>query len=254
MVHLIDSHCHLDFNDFDKDRTDILQNCARSGIEKIIIPGVTVNSWPKQIELCNNHPMLSLALGCHPMFMADHPENAAQLLEQAVKQYQPIAIGEIGLDFYVADADIASQLILFETQIDIAVQFALPVILHVRKAHDDVLKVLRHKKLSGGIVHAFSGSAQQAEQYRKLNFLLGIGGALTYPRAQRLQRLFTELPLSQIVLETDAPDMPLCGHQGERNTPENIPVIMEKLSQLRDESAEYIAEITTANCRQLFNI
>jgi TatD DNase family protein len=254
MVHLIDSHCHLDFNDFDKDRTDILQNCARSGIEKIIIPGVTVNSWPKQIELCNNHPMLSLALGCHPMFMADHQENAAQLLEQAVKQYQPIAIGEIGLDFYVADADIASQLILFEAQIDIAVQFALPVILHVRKAHDDVLKVLRHKKLSGGIVHAFSGSAQQAEQYRKLNFLLGIGGALTYPRAQRLQRLFTELPLSQIVLETDAPDMPLCGHQGERNTPENIPVIMEKLSQLRDESAEYIAEITTANCRQLFNI
>lgn len=254
MVHLIDSHCHLDFNDFDKDRTDILQNCARSGIEKIVIPGVTVNSWPKQIELCNNHPMLSLALGCHPMFMADHPENAAQLLEQAVKQYQPIAIGEIGLDFYVADADIASQLILFEAQIDIAVQFALPVILHVRKAHDDVLKVLRHKKLSGGIVHAFSGSAQQAEQYRKLNFLLGIGGALTYPRAQRLQRMFTELPLSQIVLETDAPDMPLCGHQGERNTPENIPIIMEKLSQLRDESAEYIAEITTANCRQLFNI
>jgi len=254
MVHLIDSHCHLDFNDFDKDRTDILQNCARSGIEKIIIPGVTVNSWPKQIELCNSHPMLSLALGCHPMFMADHPDNAAQLLEQAVKQYKPIAIGEIGLDFYVADADIDSQLILFEAQIDLAVQFALPVILHVRKAHDDVLKVLRQKKLSGGIVHAFSGSAQQAEQYRKLNFLLGVGGALTYPRAQRLQGLFTELPLSQIVLETDAPDMPLCGHQGERNTPENIPVIMEKLSQLRDESAEYIAEITTANCRQLFNI
>ena len=161
MVHLIDSHCHLDFNDFDKDRTDILQNCARSGIEKIVIPGVTVNSWPRQIELCNSNPMLSLALGCHPMFMTDHPENAAQLLEQAVKQYQPIAIGEIGLDFYVADADIPSQLILFEAQIDIAVQFDLPVILHVRKAHDDVLKVLRQKKLSGGIVHAFSRTIPQ---------------------------------------------------------------------------------------------
>ena len=174
MLHLIDSHCHLDFDDFDKDRTDILHNCARSGIEKIVIPGVTVNSWPRQIELCNSNPMLSLALGCHPMFMDDHPDNAAELLEQAVKQYQPIAIGEIGLDFYVANADIPSQLILFEAQIDIAVQFDLPVILHVRKAHDDVLKVLRQKKLSGGIVHAFSGSAQQAEQYRKLNFLLGV--------------------------------------------------------------------------------
>ena len=254
MLHLIDSHCHLDFNDFDADRQVILTNCLQSGIEKIVIPGVTVNSWPKQIELCNSNPMLSLALGCHPMFMEEHPEDAAQLLDQAVHQYRPIAIGEIGLDFYVADANISAQLSLFEAQLDVAVKYALPVILHVRKAHDDVLKILRQKKLSGGIVHAFSGSAQQAAQYRDLNFLLGIGGALTYPRAQRLQRLFTELPLSQIVLETDAPDMPLCGHQGQRNTPENIPVILEKLSQLRDETCEHIAEVTTSNCRQLFGI
>ncbi|THK43206.1 TatD family deoxyribonuclease [Methylophaga sp. SB9B] len=254
MLHLIDSHCHLDFNDFDADRQTILTNCLQSGIEKIVIPGVTVNSWPKQIELCNSNPMLSLALGCHPMFMEEHPEDAAQLLEQAVHQYQPIAIGEIGLDFYVADADMSAQLSLFEAQLDVAVKFALPVILHVRKAHDEVLKLLRQKQLPGGTVHAFSGSAQQAEQYRDLNFLLGIGGALTYPRAQRLQRLFAELPLSQIVLETDAPDMPLCGHQGQRNTPENIPVILQKLSQLRGESSDHIAEITTANCRRLFSI
>ncbi|MDO8828296.1 TatD family hydrolase [Methylophaga sp.] len=254
MLHLIDSHCHLDFNDFDADRQTILKNCLQSGIEKIVIPGVTVSSWPKQIELCNSTPMLSLALGCHPMFMEEHPEDAAQLLEQAVQQYKPVAIGEIGLDFYVADADIAAQLSLFEAQLDIAVKYALPVILHVRKAHDDVLKLLRQKQLPGGTVHAFSGSAQQAEQYRALNFLLGIGGALTYPRAQRLQRLFTDLPLSQIVLETDAPDMPLCGYQGQRNTPENIPVILEKLSQLRGESSEYIAEVTTSNCRRLFSI
>jgi len=254
MVHLIDSHCHLDFNDFDTDREAIMQNCFKAGVEKIVIPGVTVSSWPKQIELCSRNPMLSLALGCHPMFMDEHPVDAVQLLDHAVQQYKPIAIGEIGLDFYVANADISAQLSLLDAQLDIAVKYFLPVILHVRKAHDEVLKLLRQKKLSGGIVHAFSGSAQQAEQYRNLNFLLGIGGALTYPRAQRLQRLFTDLPLSQVVLETDAPDMPICGHQGQRNTPENIPVILEKLSQLRNESAEYIAEITTANCRQLFSI
>lgn len=254
MLHLIDSHCHLDFNDFDADRETILTNCLQSGIEKIVIPGVTVSSWPKQIELCNSNPMLSLALGCHPMFMEEHPEDAAQLLEQAVQQYKPVAIGEIGLDFYVADVDIAAQLSLFTAQLDIAVKYALPVILHVRKAHDEVLKLLRKKNLPGGTVHAFSGSAQQAEQYGALNFLLGIGGALTYPRAQRLQRLFTDLPLSQIVLETDAPDMPLCGYQGQRNTPENIPVILEKLSQLRGESSAYIAEVTTSNCRRLFSI
>ncbi|MBN45595.1 MULTISPECIES: TatD family hydrolase [unclassified Methylophaga] len=254
MLHLIDSHCHLDFREFDTDRDTILQNCLQSGIEKIVIPGVTVSSWQKQVKLCQSSPMLSLVLGCHPMFMDEHPDDAMQLLDDAVQQYKPIAIGEIGLDFYVSNVDMAAQLSLFDAQLDIAVKYALPVILHVRKAHDEVLKLLRQKQLPGGIVHAFSGSAQQAEQYRKLNFLLGIGGALTYPRAQRLQRLFTELPLSQIVLETDAPDMPLCGHQGERNSPENIPVILEKLSQLRGESIAHIAEITSANCRQLFNI
>lgn len=254
MLHLIDSHCHLDFRDFDADREQILQHCQQSGIEKIIVPGVTINGWQKQLELCRSYPMLVPALGCHPMFMHEHPDNAGRFLDEAVTNYQPVAIGEIGLDFYVADTDIDAQTKLFETQLDIAVAHHLPVILHVRKAHDEVLKLLRRKKLVGGIVHAFSGSAQQAEQYRQLKFLLGIGGALTYPRAQRLQRLFAELPLSQIVLETDAPDMPLCGYQGQRNTPENITLILEKLSQLRDESAEEIATVTSANCRQLFRI
>lgn len=254
MLHLIDSHCHLDFNVFDADRDTILHNCIQTGIKNIVIPAVTVSSWKKQVDLCQSTPMLSLALGCHPMFMDEHPDDAMYLLEQAVQSYKPIAIGEVGLDYYVSKAAIPAQLNLLDAQLDIAIKYELPVILHVRKAHDEVLKLLRQKQLSGGIVHAFSGSAQQAEQYRHLNFLLGIGGALTYPRAQRLQRLFTDLPLSQIVLETDAPDMPLCGYQGQRNTPENLPIIVEKLSQLRDEPMEYIAEMTTSNCRQLLNI
>jgi TatD DNase family protein len=111
---------------------------------------------------------------------------------------------------------------------------------------------LRQKQLKGGIVHAFSGSLQQAEQYAELGFLVGIGGALTYPRAQRLQKLFKTLPLTQIVLETDAPDMPLCGQQGKRNTPENLFAILETLAELRDETIEHVAAVTTGNCRQLF--
>ena len=254
MLHLIDSHCHLDFADFDVDRDAILQHCLQLGIKKIVVPGTTVANWPRQIALCQHSPQLALALGCHPMFMSEHPADAIQQLDQAIQQYKPVALGEIGLDFYLPDFNSKQQLSLFEAQLDLAVKNALPVILHVRKAHDDVLKLLRKKALPGGIVHAFSGSAQQAEHYRHLNFLLGIGGALTYPRAQRLQRLFTELPLSQIVLETDAPDMPLYGYQGQRNSPENIPIILEKLSQLRGETVEHIAEVTTINCRQLLSI
>lgn len=254
MVHLIDSHCHLDFADFDTDRDAVLERCLQSGIHKIVVPGVTVTKWPRQIALCQQYPQLALALGCHPMFMAEHPDNAVQQLAHAIEQHKPVAIGEIGLDFYLPNFDSQQQISLFEAQLDLAEKNALPVILHVRKAHDQVLKLLRKKTLPGGIVHAFSGSAQQAEHYRRLNFLLGIGGALTYPRAQRLQRLFTKLPLSQIVLETDAPDMPLHGYQGQRNSPENIPIILEKLSQLRGETVEHIAAATSANCQQLLSI
>ena len=158
------------------------------------------------------------------------------------------------LDFFLPGHDKKAQLALFEGQLKLAAKHQLPVILHVRKAHDEVLKLLRQIPLKGGIVHAFSGSMQQAQQYRGLGFLVGIGGGLTYPRAQRLQSLCSELPLSQIALETDAPDMPFCGHQGERNSPEYIPLVAEKLAELRDESLAEIAAQTSANVRNLFAI
>lgn len=254
MLHLIDSHCHLDFADFDADRDAVLQRCLQSGIHNIVVPGVTVANWPRQIALCQYYPQLALALGCHPMFMSEHPDDALQQLAHAIEQHKPVAIGEIGLDFYLPDFNSQQQLSLFETQLDLAEKNSLPVILHVRKAHDQVLKLLRKKALPGGIVHAFSGSAQQAEQYHRLNFLVGIGGALTYPRAHRLQGLFTQLPLSQIVLETDAPDMPLHGYQGQRNSPEYLPIVLQKLSQLRGETVEHIAAVTTANCQRLLSL
>lgn len=256
MLRLIDSHCHLDFNCFDADRTDILQSCSTACIEKIIVPAVTIENIQRLVNLKAASPLIEIAFGCHPMLMKVHPETTVAIaaLTAAVEQHTPIAIGEIGLDFYLpaATAEKKAQQNLFEAQLDLAKQFNLPVILHVRKAHDDVLKVLRQKQLKGGIVHAFSGSLQQAGQYADLGFLVGIGGALTYPRAQRLQKLFATLPLTQIVLETDAPDMPLCGHQGERNSPLNLLVVFETLAKIREESMETIAAVTFNNCRRLF--
>ncbi len=255
MMPLIDSHCHLDFNAFDNDREQVLNHCRELGLTHIIVPGVTRGSWPALLETCSQHPMLLPALGLHPMFMQAHQDGDIAALQQTLENHRPVAIGEIGLDFFLQGHDKAAQTALFEAQIQLAIQCDLPVILHVRKAHDEVLKVLRQASgLRGGIVHAFNGSMQQAEFYMQQGFLFGVGGALTYPRAQKLQRLFTELPLSSIVLETDAPDMPLAGHQGERNSPEMIPQVLEKLAELRDESAAEIAETTSNNCRTLFKL
>lgn len=254
MMQLIDSHCHLNFTEFDHDRAQVIEQCSKLGITDMVIPGTTADSWPKLIDLCQQFPQLHPALGLHPMFMDKHNDNDLNELETCLNSYRPVAIGEIGLDFYLPDQDRQRQIALFHAQVKIARKHALPVILHVRKAHDEVLKILRSAQLKGGVVHAFNGSEQQAMQYRDLGFLFGVGGALTYKRAQKLQRLFSQLPDDSIVLETDSPDMPLADQQGQRNTPENIPVILQKLAELRQQPVEQLAAISTDNCKRLFNL
>lgn len=254
MMPLIDSHCHLDFSDFDPDREQVIHHCAELGLRHIIIPGVTRDRWPRLLELCQQQPMLKPAIGLHPMFMQQHRQTDLSELEQALADHQPLAVGEIGLDFFLPHQDKQAQTDLFIAQIRLAETFELPVILHVRKAHDEVLKILRQSSVKGGIVHAFNGSLQQADFYMEQGFLFGVGGAATYPRAQKLQRLFKALPLDSIVLETDSPDMPLAGHQGKRNSPEMIPDVLEKLAEIRQQPADLIARETTRNCQRLFNL
>lgn len=254
MSTLIDSHCHIDFSDFDDDRQTVLAHCQQLNISDIIVPAVSRQSWPTLLSVCEQSPNLHPALGLHPMFMSEHQLTDIEALESAIIQYQPIAVGEIGLDFYDHKNNRSAQITLFTAQVRLAKKYDLPVILHVRKAHDEVLKVLRQIQPKGGTVHAFSGSQQQAEQYLGLGFKLGVGGALTYDRAKKLQRIFTTLPAEAIVLETDAPDMPLAGQQRQRNSPENIPLILHTLAQLRNEDEQQLAAITTDNCKQLFNL
>ena len=254
MMHLIDSHCHLDFEQFDIDRDSVLSHCEILGVQTIVVPGVTAEHWNRLLEICEQSPLLLPALGLHPMFMAQHrPEHLKQLSE-LIKKHNIVAIGEIGLDFYLPDYDKDAQIHLFTEQLKIAQHAQLPVLLHVRKAHDQTISLLREYPVRGGIVHAFSGSRQQAEQYRKLGFLFGVGGAITHSRATRLRTLMSELPLSCLVLETDSPDMALSGMQGQRNTPENIPLILESLAQIRTESREDIAQATTHNCQRILRL
>jgi TatD DNase family protein len=253
-MYLIDSHCHLDFKQFDLDREKILTNCQQLGITDIVVPGVNAESWNKLLNICQQSKMLHPALGLHPMFMEKHqPEHLAQLEHYSVK-HPIIAIGEIGLDFYIVDHDKDSQIHLFTEQLKIAQHAQLPVILHVRKAHQQVISLLKQYPITGGIIHAFSGSLEQAHQYQQLGFLLGLGGAITHPRATRLRAMVSQLPLSSIVLETDAPDMPLHFMKQQHNTPENIPVILDTLADLRCESKNEIACATTENCQRVLGL
>jgi len=253
-MHLIDSHCHLDFEQFDIDREQILSHCQKLGVRDIVVPGVEASLWNKLIDVCHDVGALHPALGLHPMFMAHHqPEHLLQLKE-AIANHSLIAIGEIGLDFYVQDHDKYAQIDLFSEQLIIAQNTQLPVLLHVRKAHDQTIGLLKKYPVRGGIVHAFNGSMQQAEQYQQLGFVFGVGGAITHPRATKLKSLFSELPLASIVLETDAPDMPLSGMQDQRNTPENIPSILAALASTRIESSQDIALVTTHNCQRVLSL
>jgi len=253
-MHLIDSHCHLDFEQFDIDREKILSHCQELGVLDIIIPGVAENTWDRLIKLCNQSHNLHPALGMHPLFMHEHQAKHLIQLKKYALNDQVIAIGEIGLDFYHSTDDKSAQIDLFSEQLKIAQHAQLPVLLHVRKAHDQTISLLKKYPVQGGIVHAFNGSLQQAKQYLDLGFVFGIGGAITHLRATRLRSLFSELPLSSLVLETDAPDMPLSNMQDQRNTPENIPHIVKALAEIRSESQHEIELATTRNCQRVLKL
>lgn len=249
---IIDTHCHLDLEQFQNDLDGILNRSRSGGVCDFVIPGYIESGWNGILTLCSRRPCLHPSLGLHPIYLDHHqPGNVTELRELS-RRKKLVAIGEIGLDFQRGMERFEEQQELFEQQLAIADEADLPVLLHVRKAHDQVLATLRRSHFSkGGIVHAFNGSRQQADHYIKLGFKLGYGGTLTYDRAKRIRKLAVELPLNSIVLETDAPDIPLADRRGYANSPEYLPEILGVLASLRPESEQEIAAQTTINARQV---
>jgi TatD DNase family protein len=200
--------------------------------------------------------MLHPALGMHPVFMDHHADADLPALEAVLAEHQPLAVGEIGLDFAL-EKDAAArerQRDFCAAQLGIARHAGLPVLLHVRKAHDTMLGLLRRAGVPGGIAHAFNGSLEQARAYLDLGFRLGFGGMLTFERSSKLRRLAAELPLEAIVLETDAPDLTVASHRYERNSPEYLPEVLAALAAARDADPQGLAEATTANARAVLGI
>lgn len=254
---LIDTHCHLDAAEFDADRENVIQAALRSDVKMMVVPSVHRSNFEAVTKLSQTYHCCVHALGIHPMYVATSQLDDLEFLDHEIAMQMqssrpPVAIGEIGLDFFIEDYDKASQEHYFVEQLKIAKRYNLPVILHVRRAIDDILKHLRKHQVRGGIAHAFNGSRQQADALINLGFKLGFGGALTYPRALKIRELVSTLPLEAIVLETDAPDIPPEWLKNDkRNSPNQLLNISQIIASLRHIKHSQVTEITTNNALEI---
>ena len=265
----IDTHCHLDAAEFDADRDVVRKNAKTLGVETCVIPAVMASHFDEVRLLAHRHAD-AYALGIHPLYTPQAEDKDLATLDTHLHAHRDdprlVALGEIGLDGFVPEINtpeaFAKQTHFFEAQLQIAQRHQLPVILHVRRSADGLLKGLRQFPVAGGIAHAFNGSLQQAKMFIEMGFKLGFGGAMTYDRATKLRALATELPLSALVLETDAPDIPPHwiyttaedrekGKAQGRNSPAELPRIATELAALRGISLQELAVATSENARQV---
>lgn len=252
MLELIDTHAHLDIAEFDSQRDALLQACIERGMRGIVVPAVTRATWDNLKVVCARSTLLWPAFGLHPCYCMAHTDEHVRTLE-AYLQPGVVAVGEIGLDAWEGNRDLPRQQELFAAQLAIARNARLPVVLHARKTHDLLLKEIRRQRFDcGGVVHAFSGSQQQAEKFIELGFLIGFGGGATYDRAQKLRGILRALPLSSVVLETDSPDIPPSFARGEMNTPLNLFRINHLLAEVLQIDPLALAQQTTRNAIGLF--
>ncbi|MBW8311883.1 MAG: TatD family hydrolase [Rhizobium sp.] len=252
MIRLYDSHCHLDASEFDPDRDQVLARARAAGVTRQLVPAVDRASWPTIRALCAADPGLRPAYGLHPMFLDRHQPADLDALAEWLARERPAAVGECGLDFFVEGLDPGAQRSYFQRQLELAREFNLPVVLHARRAVDDVIASLRRVGGLRGVVHSWSGSEEQARQLFGLGFHLGIGGPVTFERAQRLRRTVATMPIEWLLLETDAPDQPDAAHRGERNEPARLPNVLAVVATLRGETPESVAAATAANAERLF--
>ncbi|MBP3985441.1 TatD family hydrolase [Pseudoxanthomonas helianthi] len=249
---MVDSHCHLDAAEFDSDRAAVVSRARASGVLQQVVPAVDAAGWPKLREVCAADAGLFPAYGLHPMYLREHQPAHLDELRDWIERERPVAVGECGLDFFVEGLDTDAQRFYFEGQLKLAREFDLPAIVHARRAVDAVIAAVKRVGKLRGVVHSYSGSAEQARQLFDLGLLIGLGGPVTYERANRLRQLAANVPLDSLLLETDAPDQPDSRHRGERNEPSRLPFVCETIAALRGVEPRDIARATADNARRLF--
>ncbi len=252
-MELIDSHCHLDDDRFDPDRDAVVARANALNINKIVIPATTANRWAKVRQVAAKYEGAYPAYGLHPMFIEQHQAMHVRELDEWLDREKPVAVGECGIDFYHSRIDEKWQKQLFNEQLQLAVNHRLPVIVHVRKAMDEVIGLLRKNGPVGGVIHSFSGSLQQAEQLIDLGYKLGIAATVGFERAKKLRSVVAKVPDHSLLLESDAPDQPGANHRGERNEPGYIVEHLKTIAELRETSEAELIAVLRANSEELFN-
>ncbi|MEA1063507.1 TatD family hydrolase [Erwinia sp. HR93] len=253
----MDTHCHYDFPPFAENEAQGLALAEQAGVRRILVPATAAIYFARVIALAQRWPALFAALGLHPIEIEHHDDEALAQLDACLAQRSNklIAVGEIGLDLYIDNPRFTRQQAILDAQLGLAKRYDLPVLLHSRRTHDKLAWHLKRAALPRtGVVHGFSGSLQQAERFIGLGFYIGVGGVITWPRARKTRDVIARLPLTALLLETDAPDMPLCGRQGQPNRPEYLVEIFNTLCELRPEAPEAIAQALWENSCRLFHL
>lgn len=252
VLNLFDSHSHLDAPEFEHDRGVVVSRAQAQGVNQQLLPAVEYASWNHLKDVCSQFKGLYPAYGLHPMYLASHRPEHIPALRSWIEKEKPNAVGECGLDFFIEGLDAEQQRFYFIEQLKLAREFELPVVVHARRAVDEVIASIKRTGVSSGVIHSYSGSEEQARQLFNLGFSLGIGGPITYDRAQRLRRLVKDMPIEFLLLETDSPDQPNADYRGQRNEPARLLDVLKIVAELRGQSEEDIARATTANAEMIF--
>jgi len=252
---IFDTHAHYDDRQFEEDREELLGSMRENGVELIVDAASDIASWDKIEQLTDRYPFIYGAIGVHPDEVGELDEEKMKRMEQLLAREKMVAVGEIGLDYYWDKENRDLQKMWFIRQLELARQLDLPVIIHSREAAADTMEIMKqHAKGLDGVIHCFSYSPEQAKEYVKMGFYLGIGGVLTFNNAKKLKEVVAYMPLDRIVLETDCPYLSPVPNRGKRNSSLNLPYVVEEISRIKNVSVEQIIEITNRNAKQMYRL
>jgi TatD DNase family protein len=263
ILNYVDTHCHLNFDEFNLDRDEVVSTARRIGVSRILIPGINISTSKTAVDFTRLYPEVYAAVGIHPNESANWSKNSISAIRDIAVDRKVVAIGEIGLDYYRDRSPKETQKTIFLSQLDLAAEFGLPVIIHNRNASEDIFKIIQewHSSLmksglelakSPGVFHSFSGEISFANDVLSLNFKIGVDGPITFLNAKNLQSIISTLQLDNILIETDAPYLSPHPHRGKRNEPSNVRLIAQKIAEIMNVSLENVIKITTTSADKLF--
>ncbi len=254
-MNLFDSHCHLEMGEFDADREAVLERAFAAGVRRVVTVGTTLEDGRKAVSIAERHPGVYASVGVHPHDVRGIDLGTYDALKRLAASPKVVAYGEIGLDFFRNRSPREVQLARFREQLDIAAGLDLPVIIHDREAHEETLAILSQRPVRrGGIFHCFSGDRNMAERCMEMGFYLSIPGTVTFPKAESLREAVRDLPLSRLLVETDAPYLSPVPNRGKRNEPAFVIHTAAKVAEIKGVPLAEVAESTTRNAMEVFGI